>query len=112
MRPKKINYVCEMCEHKGSVSYVSERHGHTKRGQRTPTYAAWDTMLSRCYAPSYSEGMIQQKGIQVEQRWRNDFKNFLDDMGEKPHGATLIRLDQDGDFTPENCCWGGSKKNS
>jgi hypothetical protein len=77
-------------------------HGMTK----TRTFKSWDSMLQRCTnpnAPDYHRyGAV---GIKVCDRWKESFNNFLVDMGERPAGKTLDRIDVKKDYTPENCKW-------
>lgn len=77
-------------------------HGLSK----TKTYQAWADMKTRCYNSKRVQfAFYGGRGISVCDRWKNSFENFLADMGEKPHGHSLDRIDTDGNYTKENCRW-------
>jgi dUTP pyrophosphatase len=82
-----------------------------KRRTTTPTYNSWQAMKQRCYYkqsaryPDYGG-----RGIKVCPQWVNDFTIFLVDMGERPIGYSLDRIDNNGDYTPENCKWSTYKE--
>jgi hypothetical protein len=69
-------------------------------------YPAWQQMILRCHDPKNSVyPRYGAKGIRVCDRWRKDFLNFLADMGERPKGMTLDRINPYGNYEPDNCRW-------
>jgi len=83
------------------------------RRRITPTYAAWQGMKQRCLNP-LNPGYKNYggRGIKICDRWINSFENFVSDLGEKPHGAYLDRVNNDGDYEPSNVRWADSFTNS
>lgn len=87
-----------------------EYHGMTK----TPEYVSWSTMRARCNDKTHEKyPLYGGRGISVCDRWANSFMNFYADMGKKPtHKHQLDRIDNDGNYEPNNCQWLTNKENN
>jgi hypothetical protein len=92
---------------KGQENLVSTlRHGKSRRGAWAGEYYSWAAMIQRCTNPArINYHLYGARGISVCARWLNSFDAFLADMGERPEGTSLGRIDPDGNYEPGNCEW-------
>lgn len=84
-------------------------HGATKGGI-TPEYQSWRGMRERCVNPNHaSYSRYGGRGVSVCSRWMHSFDAFLQDMGKRPKGTSLDRINSDGNYEPGNCRWADAK---
>lgn len=89
-------------------------HGdkRTKTGKIAPEWKAWDGMIQRCEnSKNASFERYGARGIKVCQRWRDNYQAFLQDVGRKPSPKhSLDRINNDGDYEPNNVRWATAKQ--
>ena len=94
------------CLQRERASKTNIKHGLSN----SPTHLIWMGMNKRCNCKThFAYKNYGGRGITVCKRWQK-FENFLADMGERPDGLTLERIDNDRGYNPENCKWATYKE--
>ena len=92
------------------------KHGYcstANMGGSSPVYRSWIGAKSRCSNPKHANYKdYGGRGITMCEEWRKDFSAFYRDMGPRPEGCSLHRVNNDGNYEPGNCRWATPKEQS
>lgn len=89
------------------------KHGFCKGQRNKPEYESWNKAKRRCFNKSDKAYLrYGGRGITMSEKWSKDFLEFYKDMGQKPNGSSLDRINNNGNYEPGNCRWATPKEQS
>mgnify|MGYP003644637529 CR=1 FL=1 len=103
---ENLQVLCKSCHDVKGVKEREERKEHKNWPSLTPEYNSWRAMRARCLSVSHEAySRYGGAGITICDEWVNSFETFKSDMGERPKGTSLDRVDNSLGYFPSNCKW-------
>jgi hypothetical protein len=105
----KLVHISHLTSGKSVSCSCQTKHTHNMTG--TSEYRSWHGAKMRCTSPSNDRyASYGGRGISMCDTWLNSFEQFFKDMGNRPTGTSLDRINNDGNYSKENCRWATPKE--